>query len=168
MTNQEVASEIRDAVLGFEEMSDTRKESDPPVGRPLALDPSAKSASPTEPAFIAPPDGAPVYYGFQILSDVEVEGFTFGKITDFESRPCSEGDAFIIAPDNSRAGLVWEVSGSSYFQEVRAPGVDRWGVWGVTFPHPMTSRENARKNLEWILPELKKRWEEWRQFHSNT
>jgi hypothetical protein len=31
----------------------------------------------------------------------------------------------------------------------------------------MTSRENIRKNLESILPELKKRWEEWRQVNLN-
>jgi hypothetical protein len=37
---------------------------DVPKGRPLAIDATARSASPTEPAFIARPDGAPVYYGF--------------------------------------------------------------------------------------------------------
>lgn len=148
-------------------MSDVGKKPETPLGRPLAVDPAAVSASPTEPAFIAPPAGAPVYYGFQVLSEVVVEGFTFGKITDFELGDCNEGDAFVVAPDNSRAGLVWEVSDDSYFQEVCAPEVDRWGVWGVSFPHPMTSRENARKNLEWIHPELKKRWEEWRQAQSS-
>lgn len=134
-----------------------------PRGRPLAVDPSAVSASQTEPAFIAPPAGAPVYHGFQILRGVVVEGFTFGKITDFEAVPCKEGDAFVVAPDNSRAGLVWEISDKSYFQEICAPDAERWGVWGVSFPHSMTSHENVRKNLESILPELKERWKEWRR-----
>jgi hypothetical protein len=107
------------------------------------------------------PAGAPVYHGFEVLNDVVVEGFTFGKITDFEIEPCDEGDAFVVAPDNTRAGLVWEISDKSYFQEISAPEAERWGVWGASFPNAMTSRENVRKNLESILPELKERWEEW-------
>jgi hypothetical protein len=76
---------------------------DVPKGGPLAIDATAQSASPTEPAFIARPEGAPVYYGFVVLDDVTVDGFTLGKITDFEAEPCDEGDAFVIAPDGSRA-----------------------------------------------------------------
>ncbi len=53
------------------------------------------------------------------LDDVVVEGFTFGKITDFDAEPCDMGDAFVIAPDGSRAGLVWEVGEKSYFRQVR-------------------------------------------------
>src|SRR5215471_7260085 len=107
-------------------MNEKRKQDEFPVGRPLALDPLAESASQTEPAFIARPVGAPVYHGFQVLSDVVVEGFTFGKISDFESEPCDEGDAFVIAPDNSRAGLVWEISDEPRFKEICAPDTGRW------------------------------------------
>jgi hypothetical protein len=135
---------------------------DVPKGRPLAIDATAQSASPTEPAFIARPDGAPVYYGFVVLDDVTVDGFTLGKITDFEVEPCDEGDAFVIAPDGGRAGLVWEVYDKPYFQEVRPIETGRWGVWGVGFRLPMNSRENARRNLESILPELRLRWAEWK------
>jgi len=131
-------------------------------GRPLAIDPLAKSASPGLPAFIARPDGAPVYYGFPILEDVTVEGFQLGKITDFEAGNRRVGDAFVVAPDGSRAGLVWEVWEEPYFSEVCAQDAERWGVWGVSFPHPMDSRENARRNLEAILPSLKQKWEQWR------
>ena len=38
----------------------------------------------------------------------------------------------------------------------------RWGVWGVSFPLPMNSGENARRNLESILSELKLRWADWK------
>ena len=135
------------------------------AGSPLGLDPLAESASQTEPAFIARPAGAPVYHGFEVLVDVVVGGFTFDKITDFEHEICDEGDAFVVAPDNSRAGLVWEISEKSYFQEISAPDAERWGVWGVAFPNAMTSRENVRKNLGTILPELKSRWKEWRRIN---
>src|SRR5437016_8526067 len=132
-------------------------------GRPLAIDPNAVSASSTEPAFIAEPPGAPVYHGFPLLDDVIVEGFTLGKITDFEIEPCKEGDAFVIAPDNSRAGLVWEIGDKVAVSQIGALEADRWGVWAVSFPHSMNSRENARKNLELIVPTLKKEWNDWRE-----
>lgn len=136
-------------------MVDTQK------ARPLAVDHNAQSVSPTEPAFIARPKGAPVYHGFVILEDVVVDGFTLGKITDWEAEPCDTGDAFVISPDGSRAGIVWEVCYPPHFQEVMPIEADRWGVWGVGFALPMDS-ENARKNLDSILPELKLRWAEWK------
>jgi hypothetical protein len=104
---------------------------------------------------------APVYHGFVVLDDVVVDGFTLGKITDWEAEPCETGDAFVIAPDGSRAGLVWEVCDPPYFQEVMPIEATRWGVWGVGFVLPMISREKARTNLESILPQLKSRWTEW-------
>lgn len=137
-----------------------------PKRRPLALDPTAVSASATEPAFVAVPEGEPVYYGFRVLSDVVVDGFTFGTITDFEAEPATCGDAFVIAPDGSRAGLVWEVSELQCFEEVCPIELTRWGVWAVAFVHPMRTREDARINLAAILPKLKPKWELWkRQFN---
>jgi hypothetical protein len=134
--------------------------------RPLAIDANARSASRAEPAFIAKPEGAPVYHGFQVLEDVVVDGFQFGKITDFEAEPSQEGDAFVVAPDNSRAGLVWQVADKVSVTEISPSEPGRWGVWAVSFPHPMNSRDNARRNLELILPALKQRWNEWRhKFH---
>ena len=67
-------------------------------GRPLAISQTAQSASTTEPAFAARPEGAPVYHGFVVLDDVVADGFTLGKITDWEAEPCETGDAFVIAP----------------------------------------------------------------------
>jgi hypothetical protein len=144
------------------DVDDKKLPNGPSKGRPLTIDPNAASADPNAPAFLARPEGCPVYHGFPVLHDVAVEGFIFGKISDFESGPCSEGDAFVVAPDNSRAGLVWEVSAERHFYEVSPPEALRWGVWDVAFPHPMNSRENARKNLEFILPMLKQKWTEWR------
>lgn len=137
------------------------------TGRPLAIDASAESAQKDTPGFLARPAGAPVYHGFRTLDDVVVDGFTFGAITDFEAEPCEEGDAFVIAPDGSRAGLVWRVSGDEEFQEVCPAAEDRWGVWAVAFPFPMSSRENARLNLQAILPKLKAEWQRWRHTYSD-
>ena len=130
-------------------------------GRPLRLDPDAASASEDLPAFLARPTASPVYHGFPILNDVEIDGFRLGVITDFEAEPCDYGDAFVVAPDNSGAGLVWDLGEALSFSEVLPPEPDRWGVWGVTFANPMRTRANARENLAAVLPFLKPKWQEW-------
>lgn len=133
----------------------------PSAGRPLAVDYKAESTNAELPGFLAKPSGAPVYHGFTILNDVVVDGFTLGMITDFESAECNEGDGFVVAPDHSRAGLVWEVNDEKQFAKILPLEKDRWGVWGVSFPFKMTSRENARLNLLAILPRLRPQWEQW-------
>ena len=135
----------------------------PARGRSLAVDNSAESASDDIPGFLARPRQAPVYHGFKVLNDVVVDGFILGAITDFEAEQCGEGDAFVIAPDDSRAGLVWKISSEPEFAAVCPASEERWGVWAVAFPFEMTSRENARLNLETVLPQLKPKWEQWRQ-----
>ena len=132
-------------------------------GQPIAIDPTAKSADPKLPAFLARPEGAPVYHGFPVLDNVEVEGFKLGIITDFESEPCDEGDAFVVAPDNSRAGIVWSVGDT--FSAIPVIGLEkhRWGVWAITFISPMRTRVQARENLRSALPFLKRQWEMWKQ-----
>ena len=133
-------------------------------GRVIAIDSEAPSAHPDLPAFLAPPEGAPIYYGFPVLDDVEVEGFKLGKISEFETEPPIDyGDAFVVAPDGSRAGLVWEVSDQDYVREICPVEAGRWGVWAVSFPHPIRTREDARRNLQAILPGLKEKWELWRR-----
>lgn len=132
-------------------------------GRPLRVDEGAASAKPELPAFLARPDGAPVYYGFPILDDVEVDGFRLGMITDWEAEAADRGDAFVVAPDDSRCGLDWEVFSEHRFAQLIAPEPGRWGVWYVAFPYPMDGRENARRNLAHVLPELRREWQAWRE-----
>jgi hypothetical protein len=138
-------------------------------GLPLRLDEAAESADPDKPAFLARPAGAPVYHGFPILDDVEVDGFRLGMISDWEAEPSEWGDAFLVAPDDSRCGLIWEVTDEPYVSaESRVPaGETRWGVWNVGFPYRMDSRENARRNIGFLLEELRPRWERWRESRSN-
>jgi hypothetical protein len=141
-------------------------EDTPPSGHPLAVDYAATSCGDDIPGFLAKPRGAPVYHGFRILGDVDVDGFTFGMITDFEAEESSEGDAFIVAPDNSRAGLVWEVASGQSLVEICPIAKDRWGVWSVSFPFAMTSHDHVKLNLRAILPLLKPKWEEWKRAFS--
>lgn len=137
--------------------------SKPDEGHLLAIDRTAASTDETLPGFLATPPEAPVYHGFQVLEDVVVDGFTLGLITAFEEEGATDGDAFVIAPDSSRAGLVWELSEDQRIEEIRPIERQRWGVWRVSFPCRMANREDARRNLQAILPALKPKWEEWRR-----
>lgn len=139
---------------GAEETPDFRE------GLPLALDPAAESTDASLPGFLARPSGAPVYHGFQVVDAVVVEGFRIGLISEMSEE--DYGDAFVIAPDGSRAGLVWEQSSTPRFAEVAPFDEARWGVWGVGVPFPMSSPETVRRNLEHLLPDLKQRWAAWR------
>jgi hypothetical protein len=134
----------------------------------VRIDPDAESADPELPAFLARPDGSPVYHGFPILDSVEVDGFRLGMITDWEAEPSDWGDAFLVAPDDSRCGLIWEVTDWPYVSvESRVPANEtRWGVWNVGFPNAMDSTENARRNIAFVLQELRPRWERWRESRS--
>ena len=135
----------------------------PDKGLPIRIDSNAKSASQDAPAFVAAPEGSPVYYGFPILEDVCVEDFKFGMITDFEAEETNWGDAFVLAPDGSRAGLVWEIRSDDFFAEILPASADRWGVYETAFSGPMRNRDDARRNLALILPRLKERWETWKK-----
>ena len=126
------------------------------------MDKGAISADPYVPPFVARPEGAPVYHGFRVLEDVEAEGFRLGMITDFLAEPGTAGDAFVVAPDGSRAGIVWESEcDEPYFIEVLPPNSERWGVWGVGLSIPLRSKSDARTYLATLVPELRQRWIAW-------
>lgn len=135
------------------------KKPDERQGRPIATDAAAASVDPQRPAFLARPEGAPVYHGFPLLAGAEIDGFQLGKISDFEAQEMDSGDAFVVAPDGSRAGLVWEVGESPRLEEVLKPEPGRWGVWAVWFTRPMRSPADAQANLREILPLLRPKWE---------
>jgi hypothetical protein len=122
-------------------------------GQVAREDPDAVSARPGLPAFLAPPAGAPAYYGFPLLSQSEKEGFLFGVITS--PRPgATWGDAYVVAPDGSRAGIVWVTKGP--VNEVVLPAEPaRWGVYQFQFEPPVDSDADLIQRLHAILPRLK-------------
>jgi hypothetical protein len=126
-----------------------------PKGQRASLDPAAVSADPELPAFIAKPPNAPVYYGFKLLKDSECEGFVFGTITEPSGdEPAQWGDAFVIAPNGSRAGIVWQV-GDGESTVVCEPSEGRWGVYAFYFRASITSEVDLVHHLHSIVPALK-------------
>jgi len=74
-------------------------------GKPLRLDPKARSANPAHPAFVARPSGAPVYHGFPLIEETNTNGWVYGAITDFEAPEGAEaGDGYVQAPTAAGRG----------------------------------------------------------------
>ena len=133
--------------------------SKPLKSRPLKLDASAASASPELPAFLARPKGAPVYHGFPIVPETMTDGWCFGAITEFANADgCDSGDAFVIAPDGSRAGLVWEV-GEGQPVEILKADDSRWGVYAIYFPRAIHTTDDLVGCFRAVLPQLQKIYE---------
>jgi hypothetical protein len=124
-------------------------------GQPVRVDEAAESTHSDLPAFIAAPPNAPAYYGFPVMADSELHGFVFGTITEpNQDQPAPWGDAFVIAPNGSRAGIVWQ-AGSGASSVLCAPSAGRWGVYSFFFPQPVDNERALVANLHSILPELK-------------
>lgn len=125
-------------------------------GKPLRLDPAARSGTPDLPAFVSRPAGAPVYHGFAIVEETRIDGWVFGTITDYENPAgCEWGDAFVIAPDGTRAGIAWQVGDFSP-QVVSPPEKGRWGVYGLAYPAPIRTTADFVKMCHSFLPELRR------------
>jgi hypothetical protein len=126
-----------------------------PDGLPLHLDPAARSADPVLPAFLSKPSGAPVYHGFPLIEETRTDGWCYGAITAFDDpKGCDAGDGFVVAPDGSRAGLVWSV-GDFATEAVCESTVERWGVYEIAFPHAIRNTSDLIECFRAVLPELK-------------
>jgi hypothetical protein len=127
----------------------------PPKGQEVRVDETAESADPDLPAFIARPAGAPVYHGFPLLKNSERDGFVFGVITQPRgTEPMDWGDAYVVAPNGSRAGIVWNI-GAGEPSIVSEPSEGRWGVYGFWFKGPIATDEELVRHLHSVLPALK-------------
>jgi hypothetical protein len=123
-------------------------------GHRALVDPAAQSADPNLPAFIARPAGSPVYYGFPLLPEAETDGWCLGAITNFtDPEGVDWGDAFVVAPDGSRAGLIWHI-GSEPIREVLPPSPGRWGVYDVGFAGPVRDVHDLIREFRAVLPKL--------------
>ena len=98
---------------------------------------------------------APVYHGSSLLPGSDRDGFVFGMISGLHATgPTRGGDAFVVAPDGSRAGIVWEV-GAGEPSVVCPPSATRWGVYSFYFEGPIASEADLVKQLHSVLPALK-------------
>lgn len=79
------------------------------------------------------------------------------------------GDAFVVAPDDGRAGIVWP-TGLAEMEVVLAPDDGRWGVYGVPISRPVRTPAERMAELAAWLPALRRRHAAWadRPSHPTT
>ena len=125
-----------------------------PQGTQLKLDDAAAIASPDLPDFLAKPDGAHAYHRFPLVPETMTDGWCLGAITEYEDPDgCDSGDAYVVAPDGSRAGLVWDV-GTGKIGEICPPDKSRWGIYQVWFKRPVRTTDDLVAAFRTVLPEL--------------
>jgi hypothetical protein len=130
-----------------------------PVWKYMVLDANAKLTDPSKPPFAAAPPGSKPYHGHPLLEETRTEGWCLGVVTDpFEAdceSGCTIGDAFVEAPDGSRAGLVWTFDERPKFAVLREPDSGRWGVFHFTVLKPIAGMDDLRDAFAVMLPALK-------------
>ncbi len=131
------------------------------VAVPLDLD-VARGAPAVEarvqPSSSATTAGNSLYHGYVIVPETCIDGWCLGVMTEFEDpEGCTSGDAFVVAPDGSRAELMWE-TGMAPLEEVLPPGPERWGVYAVSFPHPTRTVADLVAAFRAVLPQLQARY----------
>ena len=102
----------------------------------------------------------PVYHGFVIVPETCTDGWCLGTISAFEDPDgCDGGDAFVVAPDGSRADLIWQV-GTEPLEEILPPDAERWGVYAISFPHVTRTTADLVAAFRTVLPQLKAKYAE--------
>lgn len=82
-------------------------------------------------------------------------------VSDFGDEEAHYGDGYVLAPDGSRCGLLWECCGEQAINLVLEPEPDRWGVYFVSLPHSLHGPGDARQFLEAARPQLEPLWKAW-------
>jgi hypothetical protein len=110
------------------------------VPKKIRLNHEAVSKHSDLPAFISPPDGSPVYYGFEIVLESETDGWYYGAISDFldpadylKSREGKPALQELIQTIKSEPNLIAELDSES--RQIFGEGIliNEGGIF-VSFP----------------------------------
>jgi hypothetical protein len=107
-----------------------------------------------------PLPGTSIYHGFVVVPETCTDGWCLGTMSEFEDPAgCTGGDAFVVAPDGSRAGLLWEV-GTEPLQEILPPDAERWGVYSIGFPRATRNVADLVAAFRAVLPQIQQKYRE--------
>ena len=97
-----------------------------------------------------------IFHGYPVITATECEGWYFGAISDLvEFKNFDSGDGYVIAPDGSRAELLWQI-GKGDITQVLPPDEQRWGAYAVWFPKSIRTLDDLVFGFRYILPNLQK------------
>ena len=111
-----------------------------------------------------------IYYA-ELEPESLVDGWCYGYITqhpcDLHPKGCPYGDGYVVAPDGSYAGLAWATDCPWIIKKTRdgskSGEPDKFfGVYEVLFKRPVSTPADFAFNLEYILPSLKAKYENWK------
>ena len=130
------------------------------LSKKMILDKEARSNSKNLPAFLSPPKESKPYHGFPLIKEINIDGFTYGAITDFlendSKEGCTSGDGYVEAPDGSRAGIAWEKGKKFSYSQMLDSDRERWGVYYFSIPFGIKNLKDMRKVFSLMVPILKK------------
>lgn len=92
------------------------------------------------------------YAQFNIVDEALIDGWRLAMIMGYVDQ--TWGDAFVQAPDGTRAGVVWVLE-SDDFKTLQLPDGERWGVYQVPFKKRMANRHDVADNFRDVLPKLR-------------
>ena len=151
--------QVKDEIKQYEWTTQLTRSTGETVTKGILIDSNAVSADPSKPAFLAPPPGSKPYHGFPLVDGIAIDGFRLGTVSDFlqsdSASGCTIGDAFVGAPDGTRAGLMWEVGEELMFSQIEKPDASSCGVYYFSVPNPVKSKAELRENFLGMLPKLK-------------
>lgn len=102
------------------------------------------------------------YFGSSVVPGVDVDGWRLGLYTgpDLDSDdPVDAGDAYLVAPDGRRCGIVWSIQQPTFFVILLGDQGDRFGVFEVACEHGPTTTPEARLFVRDLLPHVRPLWE---------
>ena len=97
-----------------------------------------------------------IYHRFPLIERSRIDGWVFGTITEYaEPSGCYEGDAYVQAPDGSRAGMDWIVGTPRKPRVICEPEGRQWGVYEFVYPEPIVDTDGFVEMCHTFLPQLK-------------
>ena len=103
------------------------------------------------------------YSNFPLVEETRKDGWCFGIITEYEDeKGCTDGDAFVEAPDGTRAGLVWDVDANVEQKIIminRPESKEYWGLYQIYFSKTVYTTKDIVENFHEILPEIQRLYE---------
>jgi hypothetical protein len=91
------------------------------------------------------------YASWPFVEGIEIDGWRFGSAMSYSDQ--SWGDAFVEAPDGSRAGIVGVIRDGPIKQLI-PPDQGRWGVYEIPFKRAMRNSEDLMSNFKSVLGSL--------------